>query len=147
MLASTSNTSRWCLASIRQSKGVSLEEIAGRTKLRVAVVRAIEEGNFDELPGGIYNISYLRQYAREIGADENLLVGWYQHGYVAPANGVAENDTLGENDILVEVQQRAPTHEEIAERARELWQLRGCPEGNAEEDWLKAEQELRSPAT
>ncbi len=35
-------------------------------------------------------------------------------------------------------------HKEIAERAHEIWQSKGCPEGSAEEDWLQAAAELRS---
>lgn len=36
------------------------------------------------------------------------------------------------------------THEEIARRAYELWQLRGCPAGDGMEDWRAAEDELLS---
>ena len=68
----------WSVASIRQTSGVSLEEIARDTKLRVTTLKAIEEANFDVLPGGIYNISYIRQYARAIGADEGSLVRQYR---------------------------------------------------------------------
>jgi hypothetical protein len=32
--------------------------------------------------------------------------------------------------------------EEIARRAYELWQSRGCPEGDGTEDWQAAETEL-----
>lgn len=38
---------------------------------------------------------------------------------------------------------RGPTHEEIARRAYQLWAKRGGVGGNAQEDWLRAEQELR----
>jgi len=68
----------WSVASIRKISGVSLEEIARNTKLKVTTLKAIEEANFDVLPGGIYNISYIRQYARAIGADEGSLVRLYQ---------------------------------------------------------------------
>ena len=68
----------WCVASLRQTKGISLEEIARNTKLKVTTLQAIENGDFDVLPGGIYNISYIRQYARAIGADESDLVQIYQ---------------------------------------------------------------------
>jgi len=71
----------WCLASIRKTKGISLEDIARDTKLKITTLKAIEEGNFDMLPGGVYNISYLRQYARAIGADESLLVKVYRSYY------------------------------------------------------------------
>jgi cytoskeleton protein RodZ len=68
----------WSVASIRQTSGISLEEIARNTKLRVTMLKAIEDANFDLLPGGIYNISYIRQYARAIGADEGSLVQLYR---------------------------------------------------------------------
>ena len=77
-------TDAWCLASLRRSKGISLEEIAQRTKLRVTLLKAIEEGNFDALPGGIYNISYLRQFAREIGVDEGSVIRLYRRSYTGP---------------------------------------------------------------
>lgn len=68
----------WCLAPLRKRKGITLEKIAEDTKLKVTTLKAIEEGNFDGLPGGVYNISYLRQYARAIGADETKLVQLYR---------------------------------------------------------------------
>jgi cytoskeleton protein RodZ len=77
-------TDAWCLASLRRSKGISLEEIAQRTKLRVTLLKAIEDGNFDALPGGIYNISYLRQFAREIGVDESSVIQLYRKSYPGP---------------------------------------------------------------
>lgn len=36
-----------------------------------------------------------------------------------------------------------PSHEEIAERAHHLWEQRGRPHGSPEEDWHRAEHELR----
>ncbi len=36
-----------------------------------------------------------------------------------------------------------PTHDEIAQRARALWQEKGCPEGQSELIWLEAEEMLR----
>jgi cytoskeleton protein RodZ len=79
----TSALDGWSLASIRSTKGISLEEIAQNTKLKVSTLRAIETGEFDQLPGGLYNISYIRQYARAIGADEGSLVELYRTKFVA----------------------------------------------------------------
>jgi hypothetical protein len=36
-----------------------------------------------------------------------------------------------------------PTYEEIANLAYSYWQARGCQGGSSDEDWLRAEQELR----
>jgi cytoskeleton protein RodZ len=68
----------WCPGSIRDTKGISLEEISRNTKIKVSTLEALEHGEFDQLPGGIYNISYIRQYARAIGADEVSLVELYK---------------------------------------------------------------------
>lgn len=38
----------------------------------------------------------------------------------------------------------APTHEEIAQRSYELYLARGSIDGHAEDDWARAEAELRS---
>ncbi len=35
-------------------------------------------------------------------------------------------------------------HEEIAARAHQIWQSKGCPEASAEEDWFRAAAELRA---
>jgi len=37
-----------------------------------------------------------------------------------------------------------PSTEAIAKLAYSYWEARGCQGGSAEEDWLRAEQELRS---
>lgn len=65
------------LVIVRQKSGVSLQEIAAATKIAVSYLRAIEEGVFDRLPGGIYTVSYIRQYARAIDYDEDELVRQY----------------------------------------------------------------------
>lgn len=36
------------------------------------------------------------------------------------------------------------SYDEIAQRAYELWQERGCPEGSAEQDWFDATEQLRA---
>ena len=37
-------------------------------------------------------------------------------------------------------------HEEIAQLAYSYWQARGCPLGSSQEDWFRAESELREQA-
>jgi hypothetical protein len=38
-----------------------------------------------------------------------------------------------------------PEDRSIGELAYRLWQARGCPDGTAEQDWLEAEKQLRTP--
>jgi cytoskeletal protein RodZ len=65
-------------AAFRRKSRISLDEVAEKTKLSVRILRAIEEGDFAKLPGGIYNTSYLRQYARAIRFDEDELLASYR---------------------------------------------------------------------
>jgi hypothetical protein len=37
-----------------------------------------------------------------------------------------------------------PSAENIAPLARALWKARGCPDGSPEDDWIRAEQALKS---
>lgn len=66
------------LPALREHKGISLREIADSTKISMRFLQAIEAGDFDLLPGGIYSTSYIRQYAREIGCEESKLLAYYQ---------------------------------------------------------------------
>jgi cytoskeletal protein RodZ len=66
------------LPALRQHKGKSLREIADSTKISIRFLQAIEQGDFEQLPGGIYTTSYLRQYAREIGFEESQLLAYYR---------------------------------------------------------------------
>ena len=65
------------LATIRRNRGISLEQIADSTKISVRSLEAIERGEFRKLPGGIYNTSYIRQYARAIDYDESAILAVY----------------------------------------------------------------------
>lgn len=62
------------LKSIRLEKGISLEEISNETKLRVDILHLIEKEDFDRLPAEVYVKSFLRAYAKAVGADEEEAV-------------------------------------------------------------------------
>src|SRR5260221_11512816 len=61
----------------RDRKGISMDAIAASTKLSIRQLEAIESGDFRKLPGGIYNTSYIKQYARAIDFDEDTILAWY----------------------------------------------------------------------
>ncbi len=66
------------LAGQRVTKGISLHDISAATKITLRYLEAIEQGEFEKLPGGVYNVSYIRQYARAVACDESELVERYQ---------------------------------------------------------------------
>jgi len=57
------------LRSHREQSGISLEEIADVTRINVSQLRAIETEDFSQLPGGVFTVSFVKQYARAVSAD------------------------------------------------------------------------------
>jgi cytoskeletal protein RodZ len=66
------------LSEWRKRKGILLSAIATSTKISPRYLDAIERGEFNQLPGGAYNISYIRQYAQAIQYQEDELVDYYR---------------------------------------------------------------------
>lgn len=58
----------------REMRGVSLEEISESTKIGTRSLRALEEDDFEKLPGGIFNKGFVRAYSRFLGLDEEQTV-------------------------------------------------------------------------
>ena len=54
----------------RELRGVTLEEIAGATKIGTRALKALEDEHFEQLPGGIFNKGFVRAYAKFLGLDE-----------------------------------------------------------------------------
>jgi len=55
------------LKQIRKSQHLTLNQIADKTNIPKAYLKAIESENIDVLPGAFYLKSYLKQYASSIG--------------------------------------------------------------------------------
>lgn len=58
----------------REAAGLSLEELAQRTRVPQRHLLALEEGRFSALPGITYCAGFSRAYARAVGLDETALV-------------------------------------------------------------------------
>ena len=61
----------------REMRGITLEEIAEATKIGTRSLRALEEQDFDKLPGGIFNKGFVRAYSKYLGIDEEQAVADY----------------------------------------------------------------------
>ena len=67
------------LGEFRRKAGVSLEWIVEQTKISRRFLEAIETGTYGELPGGVFDISYLRQYAKATGYEVETLLEHYRN--------------------------------------------------------------------
>jgi cytoskeletal protein RodZ len=62
----------------RETKQISLRELAKHTKVREHILKAIEEGRHDLLPSPIYVRGFLSAYAKQIGADSQDVLLRYE---------------------------------------------------------------------
>lgn len=80
----------------RELRGVSLEEISAATRISTRFLEAIENDQWDQLPGGVFNRGFIRSIARYLGLDEDNLVAEYAMGIGASAESRATTTHSGE---------------------------------------------------
>jgi cytoskeletal protein RodZ len=85
------------LSIYRQKAGISLEQVAATTKISKRFLLAIEAEEFGQLPGGIFNTNYLRQYAEAIGMDEHELLERYGKKMNPPTEDVEKREQTRES--------------------------------------------------
>jgi cytoskeleton protein RodZ len=61
----------------REERGIPLREISDQTRITVRYLEAIETNDYNRLPGGIFNRSFIKAYARCVGYDEKEAVEAY----------------------------------------------------------------------
>lgn len=72
----------------RERMGLSLRDVADRTKIRAAILDAIENNDADRLPPPIFARGFVKAYAREVGLDPQMVAGRY---FPEPAAAPARN--------------------------------------------------------
>lgn len=61
----------------REARGIPLRDISEQTRISMRYLSAIESDDYKRLPGGIFNRSFIRAYAKHIGYDEDAAVSEY----------------------------------------------------------------------
>ena len=61
----------------REARSIPLREISDQTRISMHYLEAIEMNDFKRLPGGIFNRSFVKAYARYVGYDEKEAVESY----------------------------------------------------------------------
>jgi cytoskeletal protein RodZ len=62
----------------RESKGISLDQIAKHTRISTRFLTAIENEEFQLLPGGVFNRGFVRSFAEAVGLDPDQAVADYE---------------------------------------------------------------------
>lgn len=55
---------------VRETKGLTIDDVASKTRIRADFVKALEDGNFAQLPDQVFARGFVRSYARSLGLDE-----------------------------------------------------------------------------
>src|SRR5580765_4927172 len=55
----------------REARGIALRDISEQTRISMRYLEAIETDDYQRLPGGIFNRSFIRAYAKFVGYDEH----------------------------------------------------------------------------
>jgi cytoskeleton protein RodZ len=61
----------------REERGIPLREICDQTRISVHYLEAIEANDYKRLPGGVFNRSFIKAYARCVGYDEREAIEGY----------------------------------------------------------------------
>ncbi|MGM0859939.1 MAG: cell shape determination protein RodZ [Bacillota bacterium] len=61
------------LKEAREEKAMSLDDLQAATKIQKRYLTALEEGNYDIIPGSFYVRAFIKQYAEAVGLDSDQL--------------------------------------------------------------------------
>ena len=61
----------------REERGIGLREICDQTRISVHYLEAIEANDYKRLPGGVFNRSFIKAYAKCVGYDEREAIEGY----------------------------------------------------------------------
>ena len=122
----------------REMRGVSLDEISAATRIATRFLQAIENEQWDQLPGGVFNRGFVRAVARYLGLDEENTVAEYVlavgdrpgvPGLDRQASGSNLRATLGPMDYRRSYHHRA-ARRRLVRRAAHYCMARGQARGS-----------------
>lgn len=78
------------MVAAREAAGISLQEVAQRTRVPLRHLEALEQGDYGALPSMTYCTGFARAYARAVGLDEGAIVAQLRQD-VAEMGGLGQN--------------------------------------------------------
>jgi cytoskeleton protein RodZ len=91
----------------REARGVTLRHISDQTRISIRYLEAIESNDYKRLPGGIFNRSFIKAYAKQIGFDEKAAM----EGYMRTAREQGEDEvatTPYKSHVYTDASARSP---------------------------------------
>lgn len=97
----------------REMRGISLEEIASATRIGTRFLGAMENEQWSQLPGGVFNRGFVRSVAHHLGLDEEALLAEYTlaTGDAPPSSGSSVRGSSNRNTSVRNPSMRDPMEE------------------------------------
>jgi cytoskeletal protein RodZ len=92
---------------VRETKGLTVDEVASKTRIRSDFVKALEEGNFAKLPDQVFARGFVRSYARSLGLDEEDAIHRFVQSAGAFYEKQGERERLRQRQVEEERRRRA----------------------------------------
>jgi cytoskeleton protein RodZ len=90
------------LRGAREARGLSLRELSDQTRISRRYLEAIEAEDFKQLPGGIFNRSFVKAYARAVGVPEERAVDLYNRALRERGEGTDDAPTRQQSRIYTD---------------------------------------------
>ncbi|HLZ48182.1 MAG TPA: helix-turn-helix domain-containing protein [Candidatus Limnocylindria bacterium] len=86
----------------REQMGVTLEQAADDTRIRLKFLQAIESGDYQSLPGNVYTKGFLRNYAEYLNLEPDEMVALYvgERGGIEPLRTFAPMKPLVKRSFI-----------------------------------------------
>jgi cytoskeleton protein RodZ len=86
----------------REQMGVTLEQAADDTRIRLKFLQAIESGDYQSLPGNVYTKGFLRNYAEYLNLEPDEIVALYvgERGGIEPLRTFAPMKPLVKRSFI-----------------------------------------------
>ena len=104
------------LRQARERQKLSIKDVEQGTSIRSLYLEAIENGNYDKLPGEVYTKGFIKNYANFLKLDGNSFVRQYLDEKAPPVTEVASDVKSEVNSAPVEaVKEPSTTAKEVSE--------------------------------
>jgi cytoskeletal protein RodZ len=126
------------LREAREKKGITLQQMAAKTRIDIKFLEAIDSGNFSFLPE-LYVKAFLKQYAKVVGLEEKETVERYEDAKEGKLIMKEEGKSLLEQKVDIE-KEKQTEKETLDEKVK-------IPDRITEESQLKTFSDVSSQST